>query len=152
MEPDQHTATPVETDDSKPVDTKALFEDKPFSLASPQLAAPSPAKTQAQTVDSRSAGTKSLFGNKPFSFAPPPQPATATSLLSTQPKESPFGAKPATDESQLKSLFGGTGSSNANKTPLSFSSFASGTSFLDKKTADTPNDVFGARTSSVCHF
>uniref|UniRef100_A0AC35G950 Uncharacterized protein n=1 Tax=Panagrolaimus sp. PS1159 TaxID=55785 RepID=A0AC35G950_9BILA len=141
--------TKAQTDNSKPAETKRLFGDKPFSLASPQPAAPSAVKTQAQTVDSKPAGTKSLFGNKPFSFAPPPQPAVATSLFVTQPEESPFGAKPATDESQPKSLFGGTGFSNANKTPLSFSSIASGTNFLDKKIADTPKDVFGARTSST---
>uniref|UniRef100_A0A914QJ33 Uncharacterized protein n=1 Tax=Panagrolaimus davidi TaxID=227884 RepID=A0A914QJ33_9BILA len=139
--------TKAQTDDSKPAETKRLFEDKPFSLASPQPVAPSPVKTQA--VGSKSAGLKSLLGNKPFSFAPPPQPAV-TSPFVTQAKESIFGSKPASVESKPKSLFGGTGSSNANKTPLSFSSFASGTNFLDKNTEDTPNDLFGARTSSTC--
>uniref|UniRef100_A0A914NYJ6 Uncharacterized protein n=1 Tax=Panagrolaimus davidi TaxID=227884 RepID=A0A914NYJ6_9BILA len=113
-------------------------------------AAPSPAKTETQTTDSKPAETKSLFGTKPitFSFAPP-KPATTTSPFATQATGSPFGGtKSATDGTQPKSLFGGSASSGANKTPLSFSSFASGTSFLDKKT-DSPNTSFGAQTSST---
>uniref|UniRef100_A0AC35GMT8 RanBD1 domain-containing protein n=1 Tax=Panagrolaimus sp. PS1159 TaxID=55785 RepID=A0AC35GMT8_9BILA len=126
-----------------------IAEGNPTTAEPAVAATPSPVKTEAQKIGLTPAETKSLFGNKPFSFAPPSQPAVDTSPFVTQAKESLSDSKPTSVESKPKSLFGGTDSSNANKTPLSFSSFASGTSFLAKNTEDTPNDLFGARTSST---